>query len=142
MILKTSCRLSLEQLDQLVAGRASVSSDNAPLLNRFAYEQATTLLRPTVIVGYYRIPFVYPQGNVRVTFDLNIASSDDIGGFFDPSAARRPVLPTGRQLLEVKYDEYIPDHIYHAVQMTNMQQVTFSKYCLCRRYNMTGVTAL
>lgn len=142
MIRKTSCVLSKDQYHALVQGTGKISADNDPLLNRFLYEQLTTLLRPAVIVQYLRVPLVYPVGNVRVTFDLNIASSDNIEGFFDEELAARPVLQTGMQLLEVKYDELIPDHIYHAVQMTNMQWMTFSKYCLCRQFNMQGMTAL
>ena len=42
------------------------------------------------------------------------------------------------QLLEVKYDDYLPDHIYHAIQMTSMRQETFSKYYLCRHYYHGG----
>jgi hypothetical protein len=46
---------------------------------------------------------------------------------------------TGSQhLLEVKFDEYLPDYIYHAIQMTNMRLETFSKYYLCRQYNLRG----
>ncbi len=119
-----------------------ISSDNPPLLNKFLYEQKTMLLKPSVIVQYLREPWVYALGNVRVTFDLDIASSDDFEKFFDEDLPVRPVLQTGMHLLEVKYDEYIPDTIYRSVQMTNMRMETFSKYCLCRQYNMKGITAL
>lgn len=39
----------------------------------------------------------------------------------------------GQGLLEVKYDELLPDYIYEALQLGNMRQTTFSKYYLCRR---------
>lgn len=142
MILKTSCPLSVQQYFLLLAGTAEIKDANPALLNRFLYEQQTTLLRPSVIVQYIREPLIYALGNVRVTFDLNIASSDDISGFFNPEIPVRPVLPTGKHLLEVKYDEFIPDHIYHAVQMTSMRQETFSKYCLCREFSRKGITAI
>ena len=38
--------------------------------------------------------------------------------------------------LEVKYDEYLPDPVYHALSLANMQRITFSKYYLCRRYHL------
>ena len=142
MILKTSCGLSENQYHGLLDGMERMADGNSPLLNRFLYEQQTTLLRPTVIVQYIRMPLVYPSGNVRVTFDCNIESADDISGFFDPVIPARPILTSGMHLLEVKYDEYIPDPIYHAVQMTNMRQETFSKYCLCREFSRKGITAI
>ncbi len=143
MILKTACPLTREQYEAIVFGSSlDITRDNPPLLNKFLYEQKTMLLKPAVIVQYLREPWVYALGNVRVTFDLDIASSDDFEKFFDEDLPVRPVLQTGMHLLEVKYDEYIPDTIYHSVQMTNMRMETFSKYCLCRQYNMKGITAL
>ena len=56
-----------------------------------------------------------------------------------PVLPERPVLPKGQHLLEVKFDEYLPDYIYHAIQMTNMRLETFSKYYLCRQYNLGGL---
>ena len=93
-------------------------------------------LRPRVLVSYIREPYVYEAGNVRVTFDRNITSSKDYQHFFDRDLCGRPIMPLGHQLLEVKYDEYIPDHIYHAVQLTNMSQTRFSKYQLCMRIHL------
>lgn len=137
MIRKISCRLSREQariLAGLQRSRIAVSGENAPLLNRFILLQRTRLFTPKVIVCYEREPFVYPEGNVRVTFDRHIASAKDIGRFFDPALPCRPVQLNGRQLLEVKYNDFLPDVIYHAVQMTSMRRIAFSKYDLCRRY--------
>lgn len=142
MTSKASCRLEAAEAERLLRGQAAtIGATNDPLLNRLAYEQRARLLHPVVVVSYRRVPFVCPQGNVRVTFDLDIASSPDVTGLFEPCLAQRPVMPSGMQLLEVKYDEYIPDHVYHAIQMTNMQQATFSKYCLCRRFAMRGAHA-
>ena len=50
----------------------------------------------------------------------------------DPSS--RPVLPVGQQLLEVKYDEYLPDFIYRSLMLPNLRQTAFSKYYICRKY--------
>ena len=40
----------------------------------------------------------------------------------------------GQHLVEVKFDEFLPDWIYRTLQMDNMTQTAFSKYCLCRKY--------
>jgi hypothetical protein len=102
------------------------------------YLQQTRLMQPKVIVQYLRKPFVCDEGNVRVTFDMNISSSPAFDRFFMEDIPERPVLPKGQHLLEVKFDEYLPDYIYHAIQMTNMRLETFSKYYLCRQYNLQG----
>lgn len=139
MIHKDSCRLSLTQvkiLTGLQKERLTVSSENAPLLNRFIILKQTRFFTPKVIVCYEREPFLCAEGNVRITFDRNISSAEDIGRFFDSALPCRPVQPNGRQLLEVKYNDFLPDIIYHAVQMTSMQRIAFSKYYLCRRYSL------
>lgn len=95
---------------------------------------ASSGMTPKVVVGYDRMPFVCSNGNVRVTFDCHIFSSPDIEDFFEEHVRKRMVLPHGQHLLEVKFDEFLPDYIYHAVQLTNMRTETFSKYYLCRKY--------
>ncbi|MEE1052209.1 MAG: VTC domain-containing protein, partial [Lachnospiraceae bacterium] len=139
MILKKSCLLTPDQFRDLMEGRPLPVSDRNPaLLNRFLIERRTRFFTPRVIVSYQRRPFICPQGNVRVTFDRNIAASASFDRFFEHSLPQRPILQAGMQLLEVKYDDYLPDHIYHAIQMTSMRQETFSKYYLCRHYYHGG----
>lgn len=71
---------------------------------------------------------------MRVTFDSHIFSSPDLDGFFSRELRRRPVQQTGQHLLEVKFDEYLPDWIRQAIQMEGMYQTAFSKYFLCRKF--------
>lgn len=137
MTQKLSCQIDSGQFTSLIDGNClAISEENPGLLNRFLILQRNRWLKPKVIVGYTRRPYICREGNVRVTFDQNIFSSTDIERFFDENIRKRPILASGMQLLEVKYDEYIPDYIYHATQMTNMQQITFSKYYISRTHSL------
>ena len=107
-----------------------------PLLHKLNLEIKTRLLRPVVIVEYDRIPFVYRNGNVRLTFDTNVSSSADVRAFLSEKLPKRPIMMAGMQLLEVKFDEYLPDYIYRAVNLGQLQQTAFSKYYLCRKYRL------
>lgn len=91
---------------------------------------------PKVIVSYERTPYVYEIGNVRITFDRNISSSTHIGDFFNKDALMRPIMPVGKQLLEVKYDELLPDYLYNIMSLGTLRQTSFSKYYLCRSYSL------
>lgn len=134
---KESCLLSRTQCEALAFGKGSVSMEELPALaKRLMILQKSCGMKPKVIVSYERMPYVYPNGNVRVTFDEGIACGGRVEEFFKSEGARRQILPVGMLLLEVKYDEYLPDPIYHALSMADMQRVTFSKYYLCRRYHM------
>ena len=134
---KKSCLLTREQYDWLVYDRASGRMEELPALaQKLLVLKMCNKMGPKVIVSYERIPYVYRNGNVRITFDRNIASSSRIEDFFRTDTGQRQILPSGQQLLEVKYDEYLPDHIYHALSLANMQRIAFSKYYLCRKYHL------
>lgn len=139
MISKTAAILSETQLQTILSGEnLPIDASNSPVLNRFLEIRESRGMEPKVIVEYRRKPYVHALGNVRVTLDYDIRSCDDIGRFFDKELPGRPVLPVAQQLLEVKYDAYIPDYIYQSVQMTSMRQTAFSKYYLCRKFAMGG----
>lgn len=139
MIQKKSCRITRDQYERMARLEpVPITDENPALLNRMLLLQRTQLMQPKVIVQYLRRPFVCDEGNVRITFDMNITSSPSFDRFFMKDIWERPVLPKGQHLLEVKFDEYLPDYIYHAIQMTNMRLETFSKYYLYRRYNLNG----
>ena len=132
---KTSCSLTAEQTRQLMKGVPLPDiGSQPPLLRKLTLQMMTRRLRPVVIVEYERIPYVYKNGNVRITLDTNIASSSAVERFLDPKISGRPVLPVGQQLLVVKYDEYLPDFIYRSLMLQNLRQTAFSKYYICRKY--------
>ena len=133
---KTSCPLTIEQTKCLMEGRALPNiSQQHPLLQKMTLQMLTRKLRPVIIVEYDRIPYVYPNGNVRITLDCNISSSKAVQSFLEEQIPKRPIMPMGQQLLEVKYDEYLPDFIYRNLQLQNLRQTAFSKYYLCRKYS-------
>ena len=133
---KESCPLTLEQYHRILDGSLSPTGITDPLLEKFTLLQQQTGLKPMVIVAYERTPFVYPFGNVRITFDRNIGSSTDLDAFFDPHLPLRPVLPMGKQILEVKYDELLPGFLYDAMNLGSLQRTSFSKYYLCRKFTL------
>ena len=132
---KTSCPLTEAQTRLLMAGKILPDiGAQPPLLQKLTLQMMTRRMRPVVIVEYERIPYVYKNGNVRITLDTNIASSSAVETFLDPRVPGRPVLPVGQQLLEVKYDEYLPDFIYRSLMLPSLRQTAFSKYYICRKY--------
>ena len=137
--LKTSCLLTEEQYRSLMAGIPPRDiGEKQAVLRRLCVLMESELFRPKVIVEYDRSPYIYKWGNVRVTFDRNIRSSSQIDRFLEPELFTRPVMPVGQHLIEVKYDEYIPDFIYESLEVGTLRQTAFSKYYLCRKYAIGG----
>ena len=135
--LKTSAGITMEQVNQAIEGERWTGFETLPpLLRKMKLQMDTRLLRPVVIVEYERIPYIYRNGNVRVTFDMNVSSSTDLSGFWDENLHRRPVMPPGMHLMEVKFDEYLPDFIYRGLNLGTLRQTAYSKYYLCRKYSL------
>ena len=138
--LKTSALLSVDDFEKLVKGeRLNELTGSSDLLRKFSVLIQTQKFSPAVIVEYDRTPFIYPVGNVRITLDQNIRSSTDFSGFFEENLPTREILEKGQHLLEVKYDELLPDFIKESLELGNLQQTAFSKYYLCRRFSTGGM---
>lgn len=134
---KQSCRITLQQCEKLM--RSEIPEDigaDQQVLQKLVLLMETRLMEPKVIVDYDRIPYVYRQedANVRITFDKNIKAISDVGTFFDVDAGGRGILPVGHALMEVKFDDFLPDEIYTLLQLGGLQASTFSKYYLCRKF--------
>ena len=92
-------------------------------------------LRPRVLVSYTREPYIYPAGNVRVTFDSDIRSSLfhrlEAGKSTPDIAAAES---QEQRILEVKYDAFLPEFLSDLLQLNGLRQQAFSKYGACRRF--------
>lgn len=136
MCLKDSCRLTVEECKTFLRGEVpAVTEDMLPNKKKLFTEVWLRGLVPKVIVTYERIPFIYSGGNVRVTFDRKITSSNELDRFLSGDYFERPVLPCGNSILEVKWDEVLPRHIKDALKMEGLNWTAFSKYFMCRVFH-------
>lgn len=139
MTMKTAVHIDEGCCKQLMAGEMVKIEDDMPdTLKLFLYEMRAKNMRPKVIVEYVRTPFVDKLGNVRVTFDEAISSSDSISDFLKQRILVRPIMEKGQSILEVKWDEFLPDYIKNTLQLDFLKWSSFSKYYLCRKYNTHG----
>lgn len=95
-------------------------------------------VHPITIVEYLRKAYIYKLGNVRITFDRNISSSSYVDMFMEKDYPKRAILPLGYVIMEVKYDEFIPNFLKQLIQLDTLQQSTFSKYYLSRKISLQG----
>ncbi len=102
------------------------------LFKKLYVQMNTRLLHPVTIVEYEREAYVDKCGNVRITFDRNIGASGLIERFFEKDIYAVPVLEKGLHVLEVKYDEFLPDVIRRIIDTGSLQRTAFSKYTMAR----------
>lgn len=92
-------------------------------------------LKPRVLVSYIREPYIYPAGNVRVTFDSNIRTTLFHQEFLEKQISDISATDAPRDMfLEVKYDAFLPEVIQDLIQVRGIRQQAFSKYGACRRF--------
>ncbi len=136
LCLKLSAPLTEEECRTLCRGRLDWMLEHPEeLVKELRCKMTLQQLRPRVVVSYLREPYIYAPGNVRVTFDSQIRTSlfhrDFLGrDLMDISAADTP----GNMVLEVKYDDFLPEIIAHLLQTEGIRQQAFSKYGACRRF--------
>ena len=134
LCLKESVSLSTQQAQAIANGDYSWMADSGvPLIQELYSKMMSQGLRPKTIVDYEREPFVFRPGNVRVTLDYNIRTGMNCTDFLNPDCVTVPI-GNAPIILEVKWDEYLPDIIRAAVQLPNCRTEAFSKYAVCRIY--------
>ena len=131
---KVSCSLTAEEAQRIIDGDILwMATDTRGLVVELYAKMKGQGLRPKTIVDYERIPFVYGAGNVRVTIDFNIRTGLRCTDFLNPDCVTIPA--SGNDIvLEVKWDDYLPTIIRHAVQLKGRRQTAYSKYAQCRIY--------
>ena len=131
---KRSVLLSALEVRSLLEGDLDwMPGGGRPLIQELYWKMKSNGLRPKTIVDYTRDAFVFPAGNVRVTLDYNIRTGLGSTDFLNSAAVTVPA-GDAPSVLEVKWDEFLPDIIREAVQLPGRHTCAFSKYAACRVY--------
>lgn len=132
-ISKDSMAVSRGEYDAMLAGNYDVLMDHPDTVGREVYAlHHARLLKPVVAVEYLREAYVLAQGNVRITFDKEISASVNDYDVFSEYYEVQKVLEPGIMVLEVKFDDYLPDMIYQILKTAMTNKCAISKYVMCR----------
>lgn len=134
--MKKSCLISEEQMRMLLFGNCIESEDmseNNPIV-LFNLAIRNRGLRPKVIVEYDRKAYVFPSGNVRITVDKDLRAGNRVENFGKSGIVLNQIKEM-QNVLEVKYDEFLPGFIAQLLENGNMCQSSYSKYRLGRKMN-------
>lgn len=113
-------------------------------LLRLAAELQSRGMRPVLTVRYDREAFYLDGFGVRVTFDTRIrALPPEASSLFNDKTAGIPVLHPLSVIMEVKYNERLPDFV-RLLCKSDAPQLSVSKYALCAsciKQANVGITA-
>ena len=132
---KSKCSISKIEFENMRSGSIDwMEQDKRELIRDLYKEMSYHLLKPVCVVDYEREAFVFPYGNVRITFDSAVKSSIHNTNMFNKHLPMVDVLEPNIVILEVKYDEYLPDMIRMLLQTVDTHAEAYSKYQLSRMY--------
>lgn len=134
LCLKDRAAISKAEAEKIILGDCEfMMSCGKELVKELCFKMRTQGLKPKTIVEYTREPFIMKAGNVRVTIDSNIRTGIFSTDFFNPDCITVPVVSSA-SILEVKWDEFLPDVVRDIVQLKSRHTSSFSKYAVCRIY--------
>lgn len=131
---KQGASLTREQYEGMVTGQVEFMRDSEhELMRDFYADYLRARLVPTVIVDYVREAYVYPVSDVRITFDKYLSSSVNSLDLFDKDLVTATVLQDPMLIMEVKFNEFLPQMIFDLLQIHSHNRSAISKYVLCRQ---------
>ena len=136
LVSKDSVTISRESAEQICAGNYTVLLEQKnPVLDTIYATFTSRAYSPKVLVEYHRVALTMPVSNIRITFDKKLRSNINHYNLFSEVQDSMPVIIEGKQILEVKYDEYLPGYIKKVLSNVNAERMAISKYTLARRFH-------
>ena len=127
---KDKDKLSPEMVVKLITNEEIETKK--PVVSELQAKMKADLYKPAIIIDYERRAFTYPINDVRITIDYNISCSYDVSNFFERDVNSIPLLDKNMSILEVKYNDFLPDIIKQLINIKNLEITSFSKYATGR----------
>ena len=131
---KQSVKVSKEQVQKIIDGDYEwMNTTEEKLLLELYSKIKGQLLIPKTIVEYIREPYTMEAGNVRITIDSEIKTGILSTDFLNQDTYM-VTANDDTMILEVKYDNYLPDVVRNIIALETRRSSAFSKYAVSRIY--------
>lgn len=88
--------------------------------------------RPVITVDYEREAYIHPFSNLRINFDKNIRVNTYDYDLFNPKLTMSPVSVEKLYVLEIKFNDFMPDWLSEILSNIHTTNISYSKYCIGR----------
>jgi len=134
-IFKETAIISKDSAYRIIDGEYGelLKYDN-PILNKIYKKFTEKHYTPKVIIDYDRDAYMFDFFNLRITFDKNLHSNNTDFDLFSTNLHTIPVILEGKQILEIKYEQVLPEYIHRSLQLDSFERMAISKYTLGRRF--------
>ena len=106
-------------------------SDNR-VKKSYYLETRNNVLRPKVVVDYYREAYVLPYNEIRITFDTRLSATKPRMNIFSDSIYTVALPIPYAFIIEIKYNNFLPTHIKTILEQYDLTRLSVSKFLLCR----------
>ncbi|MBC8061240.1 MAG: polyphosphate polymerase domain-containing protein [Clostridiaceae bacterium] len=130
---KEAVNISREEYENILQGKFTFLDAADSLLKKDLFmTMKNKLLIPKVIVDYDREAYVGNISDVRITFDKNVRVAFSSNDIFNPNIATKIIFPMPMMIMEVKFNEFLPDIVKKMISMDAKDMSAISKYVFCR----------
>lgn len=134
-IFKESATITRESAKKIIEGEYDeLLAYKNPILNKVYIEFVQNHYKPAVVIDYDRDAYMSDFFNLRVTMDKNLRSNNTDFDIFSSDMHTIPVILEGKQILELKYNECLPDYVRGVLQPGSFERSAISKYTLGRKH--------
>lgn len=110
-----------------------INSDKS-LIQELYFKMKSQMLKPKTVVDYTREAYIYKAGNVRITIDSNVRTGICSKDMFNTTLPTMKIPNNDTIILEVKFDEFLPDIIKDVIQTNTRKATSISKYANSRMF--------
>ncbi len=136
LVRKDSVKLRKSDAEEICKGDyGRLLNYNNPVLDSIYTTFMSRVYQPKVIVEYQRVALVMPVSNIRITFDKKLCSNINHLDLFSTVKDTMPVIVEGKQILEIKFDQFLPGYIKKVISGVSAERMAISKYTLARRFH-------
>jgi len=131
---KESVSISREEYNKIISNDIDfLLESKKPLLVQFYFEIKQNLLSRDVIVDYTREAYVSDISNIRITLDKDLRTGLTNTDLFNKNAPSIKALDEPWMILEVKFNNFLPEYIKNIIQLGSNQRYAISKFVICKK---------
>lgn len=133
MLIKDTLMIDVDEYRQLMNRQYDfLLSRNTKSATLFHTYLKSHYLRPVITVDYEREAYIHPFSNLRVNFDKNIRVNQHDYEIGDSELTMSPVSAEPLYVLEIKYNDFMPDWLKGIITSVTTTSTSYSKYCIGR----------
>lgn len=133
-LIKDTLTISKEDYKDLLSGKYDFfcKGETHSLPSLFFRLLSSSYHRPVITIDYDREAYVHPFQNIRINFDKNIRINQHLYDIFDPDLIMTPVSVEPFFVLEIKFNDFLPDWLTSLISTVTTTNTSYSKYCIGR----------